>query len=547
MKPTVQKDMLASVLAEVAFLEKKEMLQQCVDADNPMSRPTEKQIEIFKTLNGNTKYSIILGGNQSSKTTTAIRLLTWVLEDAHPYWRRPTDKRCNNRLCNSENTLHWGHETVPRYRCLQCGNEWEIWNPDTPMHIMLVGENQKNLYLNLWDARIRRLLVEPDMWKPVKAGPYIAWVQHRRTEDKIIFFPHGHGEETVRKATQGFTIHFVFGDEIAPVGVLEETQRRVDAKLGYWFFACTIKGKQNTPELIRFLTKQEESKALKVFKLSMLDNPKYFGMRDVILAKLAGLTKEQRDAVLYGDVDVFDESVLKFSKDLLGENGIPSTYSKSWRHVLIVDPAIQSIAGYMVIAEDPSDKIWHVVDAQKLKGMQDGLELFERVEDMSYSYNIVRKVSDNQAWFIGAAKKRGVKYMPPPNKQGKIMGGKIYLIKQAQIFISEGRLKIPFQFEELWDELSTYRWQEGSDDKIVKSSRYHLLDCLFYFVDSIPKAERESKQSLPWEQQVMMYNRVKLAKKSGDRSLPSDRRSIKMYTTQDAKRLLDQMTRRGRR
>lgn len=100
----------------------------------------------------------------------------------------------------------------------------------------------------------------------------------------------------------------------------------------------------------------------------------------------------------------------------------------------------------------------------------------------------------------------GIRYKTPPNKQSK-MGGKIALIKQAQTFLNGGRVKIHTEHKDLWDEIYGYRWKEGSADSIVNSAKYHIIDCLMYFIDLLPKDELIHMDSqISWSEEIRRYN-----------------------------------------
>ena len=505
-------ELMKLVQIEMDRMERAEKLHLCLDSANLNSRPTAPQNMVFAGINRQARYRLIQGGNQSGKTTVTLRDLTWILNDTHPYWARPVDHICNNKACHNTDTERIGDPTVPRYRCHKCGNIWEPWGAREPLNVILCGENRMNLYQNLWLPRIKPLLSEPEKWREVKVGAMIAWAEHRETGDKIMFFPHSRGEEQSRKSVQGFTIHFVYLDELAPVPVMEELMRRVDAKLGWFTGGFTMK--KTDPEMLKFLDKQEQAGTLQRFKISKLDNPKYVGMRDIILAQLAGLSPEQKDAYLYGEMGDADDRVFGVDSSVIGL-GIPATYARSWSHVLIVDPAIQSKAGLMMITQDPATMRWHVVVAEYLTGMQDPVDLLDLVEARTKGYNITRQISDNQAWFTGTARKRGHKMMTPPNKQKR--DGKVFIIKRAQMFLSSGRINIHRGHEDLWYELESYRWADDGKS-IVNSNKYHLIDCLIYFVDCLPKDEIAAAEGGPsWDERVLSLHRSVAGKSAHDR------------------------------
>ena len=312
--------------------------------DSLKSRPSEKQLEPILALTGAEKYLFVLGGNQSGKTNGTVRALVWMVEESSPYWRKPIDHICNNKLCNTPGIKRSLTDVVEDYECPRCGNIWRIWDKNDPITVMLIGEQLKNIDMNLYQPRIKKLFQRPEDWKEDKLGsPFIQMITNKRTGNRIIFFPHGQGEEKARKAVQGYTLHAVFTDEQLPSSVVEESQRRVDARMGTFMSAFTMKTLDT--ELMELITAQVESGAAKSFKLSKLDNPVYAGSKDIILRQLAGLSDAKRNAVLYGEV-TFDEEYIfsSITKDLIGFE-VPAGYSAGgWRHVEVIDPAVKSKA-----------------------------------------------------------------------------------------------------------------------------------------------------------------------------------------------------------
>jgi len=255
--------------------------------------------------------------------------------------------------------------------------------------------------------------------------------------------------------------------------------------------------------MLKFLAKQGEAGVAQMFKISKLDNPKYVGMKDIIMAQLAGLSPEQKEAYLYGEMGEADDRVFALDSDRIGKE-LPKEYMKSWRHAVVVDPAIQSKAGYLLLAQEPGLNTWHIVAAEYITGMQDPVDLLDEVEKRVWGYDIVEKISDNQAWFTGTAKKRGHNFRTPPNKQKR--DGKTYIIKKAQMFLSSGGVNIPKRHEDLWYELESYRWDE-TGKHIVNSNKYHIIDCLVYFIDCLPKNEVEAMQSTTYDDRIRSLNR----------------------------------------
>ena len=538
--------LMQEIEEEIKRLQYAKDLQECFDANNLKSRPTPAQHEIFKQAAQKAKYFYVLGGNQSGKTTWNIRELVWVLRNEHPYMEWPTDHRCNNKLCLNEKIIAKGDETSPTYFCSECGNSWKSWGESPIINVILCGENRMNLTQNLWEPRIKPLLPDGHLWEPKKFGHHVGWVEHKTKGHKIFFFPHGHGVEQARKAVQGFSIHAVFMDELAGATVIEELQRRLDSMYGYFRAAFTMKTLD--PDVLRLISSQVKSGAAKQFKLSKLDNPRYSGMKDVILAQLAGLTEAQKNAVLYGEVADGDDRVFNYNEDFLKVDKLPDHYNPVvWRHVEIVDPAQQSKAGYMIFAQDPETFLWYVVKAEYITGMQDPLDLVDECSKRSKNFNIVLRGADNMAWFVSTARKqREIKYVTPPNKQAK--DGKIFLIKKAQVFLSEGRCRIPEYFEDFWIELGSYRWKEGAEKKIINSHKYHLLDCFIYFVDLLPKNEAEAPLPSTWMQEIREYNKGNVNNHNNQKKfLKPKKRSYKIINVKDMNKFMATVNNNKRR
>jgi hypothetical protein len=272
---------------------------------------------------------------------------------------------------------------------------------------------------------------------------------------------------------------------------------------------------------------QLKSGAAQIAKFSKFDNPVYAGDVEREMAKLAGLPKEKIDAILYGDLEDLEDNVFSIDELQVKEHGLPETYSYGWRHVEIVDPAIKGTTGYVVVAQNPSTGIWHTVQAEYIKGTQDVIVLYKKVVEARNripNRNFVRFISDSQPWFTSIARRTDLgvmstTYKIPPNKQSRI-GGKVYLIKRFQGFVSEGRLRIDNKFDDLWNELLSYRWKEGSKEDIVNSHKFHIIDCMMYFVDCLPPAERDAPVQLTMNELTRLYTRDRIASKPGSGGTP---------------------------
>jgi hypothetical protein len=449
----------------------------------------------------------IIVGN-SGKTNGTVRNVVWLAEESSPYWRRPSDDKCNNKLCGAQGNLRSTTSVILDYECPACGNIWRVWDKSEPINIMVVGQQLKNLQENLYFPRIKRLFQFPEDWKEDKLGSaYIQKVTNLKTGNTIVFFPHGHGEEKARTAVQGYTVHAVFTDEQIPAAVAEELQRRVDAKMGMFFSGFTMKTIDT--EYLRMIDAQVASGAAKSFKLSKLDNPVYEGSKDIIMKQLAGMSEAKRNAVLYGEVSYGEEYIFASLPREEIMKPLPNSYKTTWRHVEILDPAIKSKAGRLVMAQDPETKIWYVTAAQYMQGMLYDAHLYEahlRLREKE-GYNPILSVADDDAGFIGMARHHATptKFIYPPSKRSKTRG-KLFLIKQAVGVMLAGGIRIDAKYTLFWEELNSYRWKDQSKADIVNSHKYHLLDCLQYFIDTLPDDAKVPEPQKTWEQEIVEAN-----------------------------------------
>jgi hypothetical protein len=69
-----------------------------------------------------------------------------------------------------------------------------------------------------------------------------------------------------------------------------------------------------------------------------------------------------------------------------------------------------------------------------------------------------------------------------------------------------GILHIDPKHTHLWDEIRTYRWKEGSQTEPVNSHKYHILDCVMYFFDTLPDEEKMPVKPKTWEEEILEAN-----------------------------------------
>lgn len=494
------------IQAKVDEKKRKRALIECLDSRNLESRLTTAQLETILAKHKRAKYIYILGGNQSGKSSVAVRDLVWLAENTHPHFDRPNGTECGG--CKSKDIFYEKESGEKTYFCNNCDNLWKDWG-DEPLGILLCGEDRKNVEENLWKPRIFPLLTEPEKWKPLKYGATLYGYQHSETKNKILFFYHGAGEEKTRKSAQGYTVHFVYLDELPGYKVIEELQRRVDARFGYFVASFTMKTVNK--RVVRFMNGQEKAGSAQIFKLSKLDNPVYAskGVREHILAQLEGLTEVEKNRILYGDIGDDENKVFHYSEKVLCGK-LPTTYSRGWRHAAIIDPAESVKAGFGLFAEDPHTKSWHAVKIKYIKDIKDPIWLLEQYLKECEGFSIAVYGSDDQHYFIKLAKNHfGIKLKWPKTKRKnkKYGGGKEALIDNLQIFMNSGRLKIdPDKFSEFWEELDEYEYKEDESGQIKNSSRFHILDVVMYFVDMLPAKVKENLPGLTWAEEIEIYN-----------------------------------------
>jgi hypothetical protein len=263
-------------------------------------------------------------------------------------------------------------------------------------------------------------------------------------------------------------------------GIIEELQRRVQSRDGYFLLTCTPKVKNDE---IRKLIDASCLPYSKKYQLLMFDNPVLSDNdKEKILAELNAYPEAYRNTVLRGDWAAGEQAVYNFNPFHRGQ---PKEYHRGWRHILAVDPAMASKMGLTLWAEDPKTGIWYCIKSEYLSNLSAPDDYVRAAEAKVVGYNIVRRISDTESWYIGAASKLGYTYLTVYNKAQR----KNELIKNLQTALDKGEIKIPEWNSDLIDEFITCHWSETTEGKIVGSQRFHLLDCCQYFVDLRPAAE----------------------------------------------------------
>lgn len=428
----------------------------CLNPANPDSKATAAQLEILKEF-GTVKHQYIRGGNQSSKTTIFARCISWVVERNHPYWTLPS--------------------------------EWE----KEPLLIVIAGRTGKQIEDSLL-PRITSFL-SSGTYKVVRIGNIVQRIE-MINGDRIIF-QSLENPEMARERLQSYTAHIAWVDELPPtLGILSELHRRVQAKNGYFLSSFT----PLTPnyEIQQYIDTVEVSQPgyARVYRLNMLDNPIYATpeRRAELLQSVEKLPEKMRNAVLYGDWVSGDENVYDVDGATLFRE-LPDTYlPNAWRHVVSVDPAMESATGLTVWAEDPRQGDWYCINSEHLTGYKTPVEWVKAVQKRTSMYNVIRRVSDVAPWFTSTAySELKVIYSAIQNKAGR----KQELIANLQKLLGTRLFIVPSKCAPLLRELQDCRWSTRTTPNgtptIVAGQKYHCLDSAQYFADAIPRPLVETK------------------------------------------------------
>lgn len=432
--------------------------QEAFDPNNLDSAPTAVQKQVIDDF-GIVKQQIIRAGNQGGKTLTCARIISWMITDTNPRWKRPEA---------------WGEE---------------------PLLILVAGRTGKQIEDSLL-PRIRAYL-EPDSYKEVRIGNIIQRLE--LTNGNRVIFQSLENPTVARERLQSYTAHAVWVDEMPPtMDVLRELLIRVQAKDGY--FLASFTPTVVNVDIQRFVDNLQLPQG-RVYRFNMLDNPIYSDpqRKSELLARYAHLPKHVQATIFEGEWSSADDQVYYFDYHTMIE--LPEGYSPLWRHVEAVDPALKSALGLTVWAEHPSTGMWYCVLAEYIRGIYVPTELVSAVKSRTSHYNIVRRIADpHEVWYIQTAASMGINYIGVYKKNER----KSELIKQLQEALGT-RIKLSPTCSDLITELQECRWSERGEGKIVNSSSYHLLDSAQYFCDNIPKRE-DTIQSTGWQDWLYQAN-----------------------------------------
>lgn len=437
---------------------RKLQLIDAFDVYDLSSRPNKVQSEYLKDIN-EYKIRLIRAGGQSGKSSTIGRELAWILTDTHPYWAKPAA---------------WGSE---------------------PYTVLIAGADRKMMEMELWGKKLKPFLEAQDgdgVWREVRSGNALQHVENRKKGYKVVFLSHSDSSESNRKHMQGYVAHFVWMDELSNnISIIEELQRRVQAKNGWFSLSFTPKGKA---ESIRKWADSIDVPYGKVYRMGMLDNPIYASRANELRANLEHMPEGLRNTVLFGDWEVGDSAVYGFDWSMVER---PENYTVGWRHVEANDPAMAGKSGLLLFAEDPITGVWYAIKEEYAEGYASPDDLVNHVKAWTGHCNIVRRVADpHEAWYLGMASKLGLTYVVPYKKNER----KDELIKGLQLALSTGRVKIAPWCESLISELQSAQWSEGDGKlRIINRKNLHLQDAAQYFVDCLPQPQAKFEERKWWE------------------------------------------------
>jgi hypothetical protein len=446
--------LVAAALRRLDILRRREAF----DPSNLESKPTAKQQEVFDDFS-NIKQQWIRAGNQSGKSQTCARIVTWVLTDTHPVWGRPET---------------WGEE---------------------PLLIIVAGRTGKQIEDSLL-PKIRSFL-EPGTYKEVRIGNIIQRLE--LTNGNRVVFQSLENPNIARERLMSYVAHLVWIDELPPtIELVRELLVRVQARNGY--FLASFTPTVVSAEIQRYVDSLSEPEG-KVYRFHMLDNPLYGDAqrKAELLARYSQLPDHVQKAIFEGEWMSSDDQVYYFHYAQMVR--MPDNYSPLWRHVEAVDPALKSALGLTVWAEDPASGQWYCIHAEKVRGIYVPTELVQAIREKTSRYNIVRRISDpHEVWYIQTAASMGLSYIGVHRKSER----KAELIKQLQEKMGKQVFVAP-HCEQLIEEFQECRWSNQAEGKIVNASSYHLLDSAQYFCDNIPKAEKRIQAS-SWQDWLWKAN-----------------------------------------
>jgi hypothetical protein len=439
MSATAQDKILAAALSRLEVIRR----QEAFDPTRLESRPTTKQMEVITDF-GHVPQQWIRAGNQTGKSQTCSRLVTWVLTDTHPYWKKP-----------------------------------EEWNEE-PLLIIVAGRTGKQIEESLL-PKIKSYL-EPGSYREVRTNNSIQKLE--LTNGNRIVFQSLENPNLARERLMSYVAHMVWIDELPPtLDLVRELLVRVQARNGY--FLASFTPTVVNVDIQKYVDNIKMPEA-KVYRFHMLDNPLYQDeeKREQLIRQYAYFPEDRRRAIFEGEWLSADDQVYFF--DYTSMVDMPEGYSPLWRHVEAVDPAISSATGVTLWAENPATGVWYCILDQYIKNILVPTEIVQAVQNLTRNVNTVRRISDYAPWYVNTASAMGISYLTVDSKNAN---RKPELIKGLQQALGT-RVKLSPHCTQLMDEINNCRWSSRGEGKIVNSSTYHLIDSAQYFCDVIPPPEK---------------------------------------------------------
>ena len=463
------------LLASAANRLDRQALVSCYDSGDLNSRPSPKQIELLKDI-GKISCRFLIAATQTGKTSAGAREMAWILNETHPWWKRPTS---------------WGKG---------------------PLLMIVAGQTRQNMEEEIWKRKLKPLLLDREDWKEKHNAQNLVSVTNQVNGNTILFLVHGAGSEETRAALQGYRAHYILFDEMPKeFGTFIEIQNRASSLGGYILVAFTplLKSLQ-----MKNAVENARAPYAKKYTWVVWDNPinNTPEKKIEIEQRSAMWSESERRTRLYGEWSSDDNAVYYFNFDTMVAN-LPSTYGNlSWRHVESVDPATSSKSGHLIAAEDPSTGIWWIVKTSYIEGdaTRAPSKTVQQAYQRSLLYNVVRRCSDVAPWFLNSARELNLVYQQPWNKTQR----KDELIKNLQEALSSGKLKLSPECTLLIDELTMCRWSASAEGTIIGAQKYHLLDAAQYFWDLKPKFEGKVAPTLTRDQLIMQANEKQIQKEA---------------------------------
>lgn len=442
----------AEQLAIAAERYRKLALQDAFDPMDLQTRPTPAQLSVIQEF-GKVPRQYIVAANQSGKTATALRIVTWFLTETHPYWKRPDA---------------WRDEELKIIVCSRTGKQVED----------ILG-------------RIEGFL-EKGSYKVVRLGNIPQRLEYRNGNH--IIFQSLENPAVARERLQSYVAHLAWMDEQPPIiSLIDELLMRLQSRGGY--FLASFTPLVHSPA-IRKLVDSCDGVTSKKYQFRMFDNPWYSDpiKQAEVLAAYAHLSETERNCRINGDWMEAESSVWHIDRGAMCE--VPEGYNPAWRHIEGADPAVSSKFGLTVWAENPGTGVWYCIRDDYIEGIAAPDDIVEEVKRRTSNINLFRRVCDpHESWYLGQAAKANMLYMCPIKD-----GRKADLIKGLQLALSQGRVKIAPWCARLLDELEGAQWAETEGNpRIIGASKLHLADTAQYVVDCLPPMQKDSVQ-LPWHE-----------------------------------------------